>query len=117
MPAMVVPVLLCGGSGTRLWPLSRPGHPKQVLTLTSARTLFAETLHRLDGFSLGTTLAITGAATADALAAELPPDARLMIEPEGRGTAAAIALAALEVIAGDPVLVILPTDHHVADPV
>lgn len=117
MSAWVVPVLLCGGSGTRLWPLSRPDRPKQVLSLTTERTLFAETLHRLDGFALGTTLAITGAATADLVAADLPPDARVMIEPEGRGTAAAIALAALEVQATDPVLVVLPTDHHVADPV
>lgn len=117
MSAWVVPVLLCGGSGTRLWPLSRPDRPKQVLSLTTERTLFAETLHRLDGFALGTTIAITGAATADLVAAELPPDARMMIEPEGRGTAAAIALAALEVVADDPVLVVLPTDHHVADPV
>jgi len=122
-----VPVVLCGGSGTRLWPLSRNGFPKQFLVLHGNQSLFQMALTRLsglsgEGFSSMDPLVITNEAhrflAADQLREVAQYDrARLLLEPEGRNTAPAITLAALAAIAQhqDPVLVVSPADQVVTD--
>src|SRR5688572_11885218 len=124
----LVPVILSGGAGTRLWPLSRELLPKQLLALTGERTMIQETAARLMGFSSEG----FGAATAPIvvcneahrfLVAEqmremgLPP-AAILLEPVGRNTAPAIALAAhsaLGIGGEDAVILVLPADHVLAD--
>lgn len=122
----IVPVILCGGSGTRLWPLSRAGFPKQFLCLTGNNSLFQQAALRLSS------LAVPGADT-------LPPlvvcnedhrflaqeqlresglgKAQFLLEPVGRNTAPALTLAALAAMQGgaDPVLVVTPADQTIAD--
>lgn len=122
---LVKAVVLAGGSGTRLWPLSRLQLPKQFLKLEGEHTLLEETIRRLHPL-IGDedTLVVTGAehATGEAYTA-LKPYATLL-EPVGRNTAPAIALAAAwlqqqERAAGrdmDPVMVVLPADHVIRDP-
>ncbi len=116
----LMPVILCGGSGTRLWPLSREQHPKQFLPLLSERSLFQDTLLR--------TRALPGVLTPvmvvneghrflvrDQLAELGVEDAEVLLEPVGRNTAPALALAALRVAAKHPatLLLALPADHHI----
>jgi len=127
----VIPVILCGGSGTRLWPLSRSGFPKQFLVLSgddSAKSLFQQAVERLNairtpGLALGKTLIVTNEEhrflVLDQLR-ELPGiEASLLLEPTGRNTAPALTLAALYASqAGkahqvDPILVITPADQTV----
>jgi mannose-1-phosphate guanylyltransferase/mannose-6-phosphate isomerase len=110
-PARIVPVILSGGAGTRLWPLSRLGRPKQFLPLDGEESLLKQTAARAACW--GTPLVVVGAEQAEMAAAELP-EARLVIEPCPRGTAAAIALAALEAD-GDDLLLVMPSDHRIAD--
>lgn len=111
----VTPVILCGGAGTRLWPLSRAARPKQMLDLTGGGTMLALTARRVGDAALyGPPLVVGAAAQADAIAAEVE-GATLILEPSARNTAPAIALAALNA-APDAVLLVLPSDHHVADP-
>ena len=124
-----VPVVLCGGSGTRLWPLSRNGFPKQFLVLHGNRSLFQMALTRLaglagDGFTDADPLVVTNEAHRFLAADQLREvgqydSARLLLEPEGRNTAPAITLAALATLAQghDPVLVISPADQVVTDTV
>ncbi len=117
--AVVNPVILCGGGGTRLWPLSNVETPKQFLKLHGNRSMLTQTADRVSassasGLAFGTVLAI-GAARHEALLREHLPSARLMLEPFGRNSAAAVIAAAL---AHDPedILLILPADHHIAFP-
>jgi mannose-1-phosphate guanylyltransferase len=105
------PVILCGGAGTRLWPLSRADRPKPFLPLDGGETLLARTAGRAERW--GEPLVVAGADMAGAVAAELP-NARLLAEPSARNTAAAVALAALAA-AEEELLLVLPSDHHVAD--
>jgi mannose-1-phosphate guanylyltransferase len=109
------PVILCGGSGTRLWPRSRAVCPKPFLPLVGEQTLFEATLARCEGFAAP--IVVTGAAHLAHVEAQLglAPDARIIIEPAQRNTAAAIALAALR-LPDDAVLLVCPSDHHIADP-
>jgi mannose-1-phosphate guanylyltransferase/mannose-6-phosphate isomerase len=124
----VVPVILCGGSGTRLWPLSRAGFPKQFLVLSgneSGKSLFQEAVERLNlisGDDLGETLIVTNEdhrfLVLDQLREVPHIKATLLLEPEGRNTAPALTLAAL--YAGeqgnadlDPILVITPADQTI----
>src|SRR5262245_57420918 len=101
----VVPVILSGGAGTRLWPLSRELLPKQLLALTGERTMLQETAARLSGVSGVTGPVVVCNEAHRFLVAEqlremqLGPTA-ILLEPEGRNTAPAIALAAHAVLAG-----------------
>jgi mannose-1-phosphate guanylyltransferase / mannose-6-phosphate isomerase len=128
MPMKLVPVILSGGSGTRLWPLSRELLPKQLLALTGERTMIQETAARLMGASfdgVGGALApvvVCNEAHRFLVAEQLremglPPSA-ILLEPVGRNTAPAIALAAHAVlqIAGEGALMlVLPADHVMSD--
>lgn len=113
----IVPVILCGGSGTRLWPRSRKTRPKPFLPLVGDDTLFRATVLRCpphEGF--GDPVVVTGAAHIDLVEEQLPePDrTRIIVEPEARNTAAAIALAALN-LDEDAVMLVCPSDHHIGD--
>ena len=115
------PVIMAGGSGTRFWPLSRKARPKQFLPLASEQPLLVDTVQRVEGLaSLEDTLVVCGpihAPTVRKLVKGLPR-ANVVVEPVARNTAPAIALAALHVARRDPagILVVLPSDHHVARP-
>ena len=111
MSSRIRPVILSGGAGTRLWPLSRLGRPKPMLALAGGESLLRQTAARAARW--GRPAVVTGADQADAVAAELP-DAEVIVEPAPRGTAAAIALAARSE-AEDSLLLVMPSDHHIAD--
>lgn len=112
------PVILCGGGGTRLWPRSRPARPKPFLPLLGDRTLFQQTLDRTaDPALFAAPIIVAGAAHVPLIAGQAGADggARLIVEPVGRNTAPAIALAA-HALPGDAVMLVCPSDHHIADP-
>lgn len=128
MPAMtnsaeegrIRPVILSGGSGTRLWPLSTPARPKQFLPLVGETSLLHETFARLnDAVLFGTPTVICGTGHVEQVLAEARSaragQVRIVAEPCGRNTAAAIALAALTALSNE-LLLILPSDHHIHDP-
>ena len=113
----IYPVILCGGSGTRLWPRSRAVKPKPFLPLVGDDTLFEQTLARCArsaGFAAP--VVVTGMAHLEHVEAQLAGDseARVIVEPAARNTAAAIALAALR-LPEDAVMLVCPSDHHIAD--
>ena len=114
----LLPVILCGGSGSRLWPLSRRLYPKQFIALGDA-TLFGESLQRALALSeVRECLVLCGEEQRFLAAAEaqrLNAPARFLLEPEGRNTAPAVTLAALAACADgeDPVLLVLPSDHRI----
>ncbi len=129
----VLPVILCGGSGTRLWPLSRSGFPKQFLVLSgndSKLSLFQQAINRIhsvvgNGITLGNTLIVTNEEhrflALDQLRELKNIYATLLLEPSGRNTAPALTLAALcaQELAGnqeDPILVVTPADQTVTNP-
>ena len=117
--SLITPVILCGGSGTRLWPRSRASMPKPFLPLVGTSTLFEATLARSsDSARFGPPVIVTGAAHLAHVEAQLPPvsGATIIVEPSARNTAAAIALAA-ERLPHDAVMLVCPSDHHIADPV
>jgi mannose-1-phosphate guanylyltransferase / mannose-6-phosphate isomerase len=115
----VYPVILCGGSGTRLWPMSRKHFPKQLLRLTSGYSLLQETVGRTSVAPFSAPILICNAEYRFTIAEQLREidvtPAQIILEPFGRNTAPAVAVAALEIIAehGDGVLVIMPSDHLV----
>lgn len=114
----IQPVILCGGSGTRLWPMSRGGYPKQYLKLTGELTLVQQTAKRLDGVErIAAPLVVTNNEQRFLVAEQLrqagiEPTA-IVLEPVGRNTAPAIAVAAQFAMreAGDALLLVLPSDH------
>lgn len=113
----IVPIVLCGGSGTRLWPRSRAVKPKPFLPLVGDSTLFEATLGRCAseaGFAPA--VVVTGAAHLPHVEEQLAgsPGARIIVEPAAKNTAAAIALAALR-LPEDAVMLVCPSDHHIAD--
>jgi mannose-1-phosphate guanylyltransferase len=114
------PVIMAGGSGTRFWPLSRQARPKQFLPLASKQPLITDTAARLKGLAPVKNVFIVCGPLHAKSAAKLVkglPKQNLLVEPVARNTAPAIALAAVQVAARDPkgILVVLPSDHHVAD--
>ncbi|MDZ4184121.1 MAG: mannose-1-phosphate guanylyltransferase/mannose-6-phosphate isomerase [Desulfuromonadales bacterium] len=119
---MICPVILSGGSGSRLWPLSRELYPKQFLPLAGTSTMLQQTLQRLDGLAELTAPLIVCNEEHRFLVAEqlrqieVTP-AAILLEPLGRNTAPAIAVAALQVMAAgdDPLLLVLPSDHVILD--
>ena len=136
--ALVIPVILCGGSGTRLWPLSRSGFPKQFLVLSgdgSSQSLFQQAVGRINSvanskITLGTTLVVTNEdhrfLVLDQLREMKSIQASLLLEPVGRNTAPALSMAALcaqQLMSNtsnndqDPILVITPADQTITDPV
>lgn len=111
------PVILCGGSGTRLWPLSRKAAPKPFLPLVSEETLFEQAVRRVEGDDrFAAPMVVAGAAHGDLIMAQLGdlPGARLVVEPRARNTAPAIALAAA-LLPPEDVMLVCPSDHHIAD--
>jgi mannose-1-phosphate guanylyltransferase len=112
----IIPIILSGGAGTRLWPLSRQARPKQMLDLLGGGSMLALTAARVAGDDLfAAPVLVAGAAQADAIEAALPQAQTLILEPEAKNTAPAIALAALAADADD-LLLILPSDHLIGDP-
>ncbi len=118
---LIHPVLLCGGSGTRLWPLSRKSYPKQFSRLTGVESLFQASARRLHGPGFAAPTVVTGAdfrfiVTEQLAGAEIAP-AAVLIEPEGRNTAPAILAAALALAARDPeaLMLVAPSDHVIPD--
>ena len=117
MNTIIWPVILSGGSGTRLWPLSIPSLPKQLLPLTGARTMLQETATRTGGVGFHPPVIVCGAAHAVTIATQLGEiginASAMIVEPMARNTAAAIALAALEVATRDSagVMLVMPSDH------
>lgn len=118
----VVPVVLSGGSGTRLWPLSREGYPKQFLALTSERSLFQDTLDRLRAIHNAAPAIVVCNETHRFLIAEQARASgntlgTILLEPVAKNTAPAVALAALMARQSgeDPVLLVLPSDHAIED--
>lgn len=114
-------VIMAGGSGTRFWPLSRRSRPKQLLDLVGGASLIRQTVDRIRPLVPPERIVVVaGAEHAERLHAEIPelPEANLLVEPAGRGTAAAIGLAAVVVRARDPraILAVLPSDHYIRDP-
>ena len=112
------PVILCGGSGTRLWPLSRRDHPKQFLNLIGEQTLFEATLSRIERMHCLPPVVVCGEAHRFTVQRQLDKagcrDAKIIVEPSGRNTAPAIALAAM-LTETDSTLLVLPSDHYVED--
>jgi mannose-1-phosphate guanylyltransferase/mannose-6-phosphate isomerase len=123
----IQPVILGGGSGTRLWPLSRERHPKQLLPLVSADSLLQATARRLESWRDGPVIAAPIVVCneeyrfliADQFRQIDQPPAEIILEPAGRNTAPALALAALRARAdgGDPILLAMPADQVVDSPV
>lgn len=118
---MITPVIMAGGSGTRLWPLSRGGYPKQFLSLTGDETMFQQTITRLNGLTHSPIIFICNEEHRF-LAAEQVRKTNIqhngiLLEPAGRDTAPAIALAAFHAIKKDPeaIILVLAADHVIGD--
>ncbi len=118
MAITVHPVVLCGGSGTRLWPLSSPKRPKQFLPLTSKHSLLEETANRFRASHVTdltfTDAMVVGGLRHQSLLCETLPQSRKILEPFGRNSAPAIAAACLA-FEPDDLLLILPADHDIKD--
>ncbi|MGH8253665.1 MAG: sugar phosphate nucleotidyltransferase, partial [Steroidobacteraceae bacterium] len=118
----MIPVVLSGGAGTRLWPLSRELYPKQLLPLLGAHTMLQDTMRRLTGLNAAAPMIICNEAhrflVAEQLRAMGTAAQGIVLEPVGRNTAPAIALAALAAAAAgnsEALLLVLPADHVIRD--
>jgi mannose-1-phosphate guanylyltransferase len=111
----IVPVILSGGSGTRLWPMSTPETPKQFLPLASDQTMFEETLARVaDTAQFGDAIIVANARHGALIEAQLGGrPAQIVLEPCARNTAPAIALAAI--LAQESLMLVMPSDHVITD--
>jgi len=119
---MIIPVILSGGAGTRLWPLSREMHPKQLIALTSERTMLQDTALRLQGINGATGPVVVCNEShrfmvAEQLRAINVDAAAILLEPAGRNTAPAVALAAFKALnlGGDAIMIVAPADHVIRD--
>jgi mannose-1-phosphate guanylyltransferase/mannose-1-phosphate guanylyltransferase/mannose-6-phosphate isomerase len=115
MQRLVTPVILSGGSGTRLWPLSRTGRPKQLLSLTHSETMLQLTAQRMpEEAGFATPLVVANAAHSEMIEGQLAEigikNASIILEPVGRNTAPAIAAAAL-MLPRDAIMLVMPSDH------
>ncbi|MDV6227659.1 mannose-1-phosphate guanylyltransferase/mannose-6-phosphate isomerase [Nitratireductor aquimarinus] len=114
---MLVPVIMAGGMGTRLWPVSREHYPKQFCALVGDSTMLQQTMRRLDGIGAATPLTVCNEEhrflAAEQLRQAGVENAPILLEPVGRNTAPAITLAALQATANgaDPLLLVMPADH------
>ena len=116
-PASIHPVILCGGSGTRLWPVSRKAKPKPFLPLVGETTLFEQAIGRVAGDDrFAPPMVVAGSQHIDLIEAQMGAGSgqRLVVEPMGRNTAPAIALAAA-LLPRDDIMLVCPSDHHIAD--
>ena len=118
---MITPIILCGGSGARLWPLSRSSYPKQFVPLVGEKTLFQGSVLRMKGSGYAAPVVITNSdfrfiVTEQLQEVGIEPGV-VLIEPEGRNTAPAVLVAALYAARKDPeaVLLVAPSDHVVPD--
>jgi mannose-1-phosphate guanylyltransferase len=115
-------VILAGGRGTRFWPRSRMHTPKQLLNIVGKSTMLQQTVERLRPLIPADRMwSVTNAEQAAAVRKQMPPAARkkVLTEPSGRNTAAAIALAAIHIrhaSGGDALMAVLPADHYIAQP-
>lgn len=118
---MILPVIMAGGTGSRLWPVSRQLHPKQFLKLCSNDTLLQQTLMRLSGLETAAPSIICNEDHRFLVAEQIRQmnlqGAKILLEPVGRNTAPAITLAALQACQGeeDPILLVLSADHYIAN--
>ena len=120
---MLIPVVLSGGSGTRLWPLSREKYPKQLLPLIGDDSLLQATVRRVEGLAgveLGAPMVVCNEEYRFVIAEQLRLMGRegaILLEPVGRNTAPALTLAALAAMrdGGDPILLVMPSDHVITD--
>jgi mannose-1-phosphate guanylyltransferase len=118
---MLIPVVMAGGSGTRLWPLSRRMLPKQFLKLGGEHSMLQQTLLRLDGISTSAPVVVCNEEHRFLAEEQLLQieqlEKQILLEPVGRNTAPAIAAAALQAMKQeqDPTLLVLPADHIIAD--
>ena len=121
LKAKLQPVLLSGGSGTRLWPLSREAYPKQFLALAGDDTMLQATWRRVADLADAAPIVVAGEEHRFLVAEQLrqvgAPTPAILLEPIGRNTAPAIAAAALQALRDgeDPLLLVLPSDHVVRD--
>lgn len=120
---LVQPVVLSGGSGTRLWPLSREKYPKQLLPLFGQDSLLQATIRRVDGMAgmqINSPMVVCNEEYRFVIAEQLrrmDKEGIIVLEPVGRNTAPALTLAALEAAknGADPILLVMPADHMIAD--
>ena len=128
MKTILQPIILSGGSGTRLWPFSREAYPKQFLSFTGDKTLLQETVSRVEDMQpdparveLRAPVVVCNELHRFLVAEQLRQlgfdECAIILEPIGRNTAPALTLAAFQATAdgGDPVLVVMPSDHHIED--
>lgn len=118
--AVIHPVILAGGSGTRLWPLSRKSYPKQFSPLFGAQSLYQASLARARGDGFGSPVVLTGADFRFIVVEQLSElgieEAKILIEPVGRGTAPAVLAAAIALEAEpDALMLVAPSDHVIED--
>jgi len=117
----LLPVIMAGGSGTRLWPLSREAYPKQFLSLEGESSMLQQTVNRLQGLTSSYPLIVTNESHRFLVAEQLRQinalKGNILLEPVGRNTAPAIALAALQAMSNgeDPLLLVLAADHIIRD--
>ena len=117
---MIKAVIMAGGSGTRLWPLSRAAHPKQFFALDGKGTMLQNTVKRLSGLDVQSSVVICNEEHRFFVAEQLREIDKLdaiILEPVGKNTAPAIALAAILAREDDPLLLVLAADHVVQDEV